>query len=155
MISILFVCHGNICRSPMAEFMFRDHVRKKGYGDMFHIESAATSYEEIGNCVHYGTRKILDRLGIDYSGKTARRMVPSDYERFDYLIGMDEANIRNMYRMYGNDRSGKIIQFLDYSSHPRAIADPWYTGNFEETYNDIKEGCETFFLHLKKEGIID
>lgn len=153
-LNILFVCHGNICRSPMAEFLFRDYVRKKGLEDNFYIESAATSYEEIGNRVHHGTRRILDSLGIDCSGKRARRMTKADYLDFDYLIGMDEENIRNMYRFYDNDPEGKIIQFLDYSEHPRAIADPWYTGNFEETYQDIKEGCESFLEHLKKEGII-
>lgn len=153
-LKILFICHGNIYRSPMAEFLFRDYVRKKGLEDHFHIESAATSYEEIGNRVHHGTRRILDSLGIDCSEKRARRMTKADYLDYDYLIGMDEENIRNMYRFYDNDPDGKIIQFLDYSRHPRAIADPWYTGNFEETYQDIKEGCESFLEHLKKEGII-
>ncbi len=154
MVKILFVCHGNICRSPMAEYMFRYYVDKKGLSDFFYIASAATSYEEIGNPVHYGTRKILNSLGIDPSGKRARRMVQRDYEDYDFLIGMDGANLRDMYRLFGKDRDGKIMMFLDHSKDPRPIADPWYTGNFDETYLDIKEGCETLLQYFEDKGLL-
>lgn len=153
-IKVLFVCHGNICRSPMAEFLFRKFVNDKGLQDSFQIESAATSYEEIGNPVHYGTRRILNRFGIDCSKKRARIVTKKDYNDFDYIIGMDEANIRNLYRLLGNDPDGKISSFLDYSDDPRPIADPWYTGNFEETYKDISEGCECFFRYLQANCLI-
>ncbi len=141
MLKILFVCHGNICRSPMAEYIMRDMCQKRGITDVI-TASAATSTEELGNPVHYGTAGILRRLGIDYSAKRARQITMSDYYDYDLLIGMDSANIRNMTRYWG-DKQHKIHKLLDFTERTGAdVADPWYTGNFERTYLDIKEGCE-------------
>ena len=151
MIKVLFVCHGNICRSPLAEFLFRDFVEKKGVGDQFEIASAATSSEEIGNPVHRGTRRILDGLGISCEGKRARRMTRKDYEDYDYLIGMDQWNINNMMRMIHRDPKKKVYKFLDFSDHPRDIVDPWYTGDFQTTYEDICEGCQAFWNYLQRQ----
>lgn len=148
MIKILFICHGNICRSTMAEFVFKDMVAKAGLSDRFVIASAATSTEEIGNPVHYGTARVLDRLGIDYSKKRARQMTKGEYGEYDYLIGMDSANIRNMTRICGGDPEGKIVKLLSFAGEDRDIADPWYTGRFETTYNDVKEGCEALLQLL-------
>ena len=148
MIKILFVCHGNICRSPMAEFVFRDMVQKQGLGDRFHVASAATSREEIGNPVHPGTTRKLQEFGISTKGKYAVQMTKKDYENYDYLIGMESRNIRNMNRIIGSDPDYKVHRLLDFSDRPRDIADPWYTGNFDVTYNDIKEGCEALLWHI-------
>lgn len=152
MINVMFVCHGNICRSTMAEFLFRDMVEKTGMGDKFFIASSATSREEIGNGVHYGTRKILDRFGIDYSKKKAVQLARADYDKYDYFIGMDDANVRNMTRILGEDE--KVYKFLDFTSEKGSIADPWYTGDFEQTYRDVIKGCGGFIEHLRKEGKI-
>lgn len=151
MTKILFICHGNICRSPMAEFMLKDMVEKRGIADNFYIASAATSTEEIGNPVHYGTKNKLAAYGISVIGKTAVQVKKSDYQNYDYLIGMDSWNIKNMMRIIGHDEEHKVYQLLDFSNKPRDIADPWYTGNFDETYNDIKEGLEAFLEILTKE----
>ena len=153
MVKILFVCHGNICRSPMAEFVLRDMVQKaaaaaKGPYPQFSIASAATSTEEIGNPVHHGTRNLLRRCGIDTSGKRARQMTRRDYEEYDYLIGMDEWNIRNMMRIVGSDPDGKICRLLDFTGEPGDIADPWYTGDFETTYRDVVRGCKGLLEEL-------
>lgn len=149
MIKILFICHGNICRSPMAEFVMKDMVEKIGAGDDFHIASAATSTEEIGNPVHPGTRSRLAREGISTAGKYARQMTKEDYREYDYLIGMDRWNLRSMERITGPDREGKLSLLLDYTNRPEdEIADPWYTGNFEETYRDITEGCSALLEKL-------
>ena len=148
MIKILFICHGNICRSPMAEFLLKSMVQEKGISDQFYIASAATSTEEIGNPVHYGTRKKLSEFGISCNGKYAVQMTRADYDRYDYLIGMDQWNIRNMQRIVGKDEKGKIRRLLDFTDHPRDIADPWYTGNFDITYEDIREGCEALLRYL-------
>ena len=141
MIRILFVCHGNICRSPMGEFIMKDLVQKAGREAEFYIESAATSTEEIGNKVYPPARHELREHGISCDGKTARQMTKSDYDRFDLLIGMDSANIRNMTRICGDDRMGKIHRLMDYTGRPGDVADPWYTGNFKTTWTDILEGC--------------
>lgn len=143
MTNILFVCHGNICRSPMAEFVMKDLVRKRGLSEAFNIESAATSNEEIGNPVHRGTRRILNELGIDCSGKRARRMAAEDYRRFDYLIGMDEENVRRMKAICSGDPDGKISKLLAFAGTNGNIADPWYTGDFDATYRDVLKGCES------------
>jgi len=139
--SILFVCHGNICRSPMAEFVMKDLVRKAGREAEFHIESAATSTEEIGNSVYPPARNELAEHGISCQGKTARQMTREDYQRFDLLIGMDRWNIKNMEDICEGDDEGKIHMMLDYTSRPGDVADPWYTGNFEATWRDVLEGC--------------
>ena len=142
MIKILFICHGNICRSPMAEFVMKDLVEKAGLEKKFHIESAATSTEEIGNPVYPPARRKLAEHGIDCAGKTARQLKRDDYERFDLLIGMDRANLRNMTRICGGDRLGKLRLLMEYAGQPdREVADPWYTGDFEATWRDVAAGC--------------
>ena len=153
MIKIMFVCLGNICRSPMAEFVFRDIVQKKNLSQYFQIASAGTSDEEEGNLVHRGTREELLKHGIICSNKRARKLVAADYDEYDYLIGMEERNLVNMRRFFGGDRDGKMSRLLDFSSCPRDITDPWYTGNFDITYRDINEGCTAllcFLLDSKK-----
>ena len=152
MIRILFVCHGNICRSPMAEFVMKDIVKKEGLADEFQIASAATSTEEIGNPVHHGTRSKLAQLGISTSGKYAVQMKRSDYQEYDYIIGMDSWNYRNMLRIAGKDNDSKISLLLDYTDHPRDVADPWYTGDFEKTYEDVLAGCQGFLAYLRQQG---
>ena len=148
MVKILFVCHGNICRSPMAEFVMKDLVRKAGMEDMFHIESAATSTEEIGNPVYPPARRKLSEHGISCAGKTARQLRKADYEHYDYLVGMDSANFRNMQRICGGDPEGKISLLLDYTDHPGSVADPWYTGDFEATWQDVLAGCRGLFAEI-------
>ena len=141
MTKILFVCHGNICRSPMAEFVMKDMAAKAGLGEAFYIASAATSTEEIGNAVYPPARRKLAEHGISCAGKTARQMTKQDYANFDLLVGMDGANLRNMRRICGGDPEGKIRLLLDYTDHPRDVADPWYTGDFDATWRDVSEGC--------------
>ena len=152
MTKILFVCHGNICRSPMAEFVMRDIVNEQGFGDNFEIASAATSSEELGNPPHRGTRAKLREFGIDTAGKYAVKLTSDDYPLYDYLIGMDQWNIKNMHRISGGDPEGKIQRLLDFTDRPGDIADPWYTGNFEQTYTDVYEGCEALLNHVFAEG---
>ncbi len=150
MTRLLFVCHGNICRSPMAEFVMKDLVRSAGLEQRFLIESAATSSEELGNPVYPPARRTLAAHGIDCKGKTARQMRNSDYDFFDLLIGMDEANRTGMRRICGGDPDGKIHLLLDFTDHPRSVADPWYTGDFEQTWNDVSEGCAALLRVLQK-----
>jgi len=138
---ILFVCHGNICRSPMAEFVMKDLVEKRGLSDLFEIASAATSSEEIGNEVHYGTRERLAKEGIRCVGKQARQITEADYDNYDYLIGMDRYNISNMHRIFEQDGKRKIYMLLEFTGRHADIADPWYTNDFDATYDDILEGC--------------
>ena len=154
MIKILFVCHGNICRSPMAEFVMKDMVQAAGLQDEIYVESAATSTEEIGNPVYPPARKKLAEHGIGCAGKTARQLRRRDYEIFDLLIGMDSANLRNMRRMCGGDEENKIHAMMDYTDRPGEVADPWYTGNFDETYDDVLEGCEAFLTFLLENGLL-
>jgi len=154
MIKILFICHGNICRSPMAEFLLKDMVKKQGLSDQFYIASAATSTEEIGNPVHHGTRRKLSEFGISTKGKYAIQMTKKDYDQYDYLIGMDDWNIRNIMRIIKRDPEHKVYKLLEFANSSRDIADPWYTGNFDITYDDIVEGCEAFLAYLEKEGRI-
>ncbi len=155
MIKILFVCHGNICRSPMAEYIFRDKIEKLGLGNQFHIASAATSTEELGNPPHHGTQKILSDLGISCYGKRAVQIRKKDYEAYDYILAMDDRNLKNMRRILGEDKEHKIYKFLDFSQEPRSIADPWYTGNFDRTYEDIVEACDSFLKFLEKKGYLE
>ncbi|EOS63733.1 low molecular weight protein-tyrosine-phosphatase [Oscillibacter sp. 1-3] len=142
MTRILFVCHGNICRSPMAEFVMKDLVKQAGLEGQFQIASAATSTEEIGNPVYPPARRKLAEHGISCAGKTARQLTRADYARYDLLIGMDRANIRNMNRICGGDPEGKIKLLLDFMDRPGDVADPWYTGNFDTTWRDVLEGCQ-------------
>lgn len=144
MIRVLFVCLGNICRSPMAEFLFKDMVNKKGLRDEFIIESAGTSNEEDGNPVHYGAKEKLAEVGIQTDGKYARQLKKEDYNKFDYIIAMEQRNVRDIYRIVGDDKENKVYRLLDFTTNPRDIADPWYTHNFEITYCDIIEGLEGF-----------
>lgn len=146
--SILFICHGNICRSPMAEFVFKDMVAKLGRSDEFYVKSAATSYEEIGSPVHRGTAKILDSLGISYHGKRAVHLEGSDYEKYDYLICMDSANVRNTLRIIGDDNENKVHKLLEFAGSDADVADPWYTGNFDITYADVLAGCRGLLNHI-------
>lgn len=150
MTKILFICHGNICRSPMAEFVMKDLVKKSDLSDDFIIASAATSTEEIDNLVHPGTRKKLAEVGISTTGKTATQLKKSDYNHYDYLIGMDERNRRNINKIIGSDPLKKVSCLLDFTKHPRDIADPWYTGNFDQTYTDILEGCQALLKEIQE-----
>lgn len=150
MIKILFICHGNICRSPMAEFVMKDIVNKAGMADKFHIASCATSTEEIGNPVHYGTKRKLAEVGISCEGKRAVQLTKKDYDEYDMLIAMDEMNIRNIMRIIKSDPKNKVSLLLAHSDENRSIADPWYTGNFDNTYNDILKGCTALLEELTK-----
>ncbi len=151
MIKVLFVCHGNICRSPMAEFVFRDMVKKAGLSDRISVASAATSREEIGNPVHYGTKAKMQQMGIPMAPHRAVQMTKKDYKDYDYIIGMEHWNIRNIGRIIGKDTEHKVSLLLDYTDEPRDISDPWYTGDFDLTYRDVKEGCEGLLEYLKRE----
>ena len=143
MTKILFVCHGNICRSPMAEFVMKDLVKKAGLESRFHIESAATSTEEIGNPVYPPARRKLADHGIGCASKTARQLKHFDYSQYDFLVGMDGANLRNMHRICGGDPDGKLYLLMEFAGRPEAeVADPWYTGDFETTWQDVLAGCQ-------------
>ena len=148
-IRVLFVCHGNICRSPMAEFVMKDLVQKAGCADEWKIASAAVSREEIGNPVHPGTRERLRREGISTEGKWAVQMTREDYERYDWLIGMDTSNLRWMQRITGGDPHHKMSRLLEWTGENRDVADPWYTGDFEQTYRDIDRGCRALLEKAK------
>lgn len=152
MLKILFICHGNICRSTLAESLFTHMVKQKGIEDIFYINSAATSREEIGNGPHYGTVKKLREMGVPVVPHHAVQMTKQDYEVYDYLIGMDTANIRNMNRIAGGDPDGKIYKILSFAGSGRDVADPWYTGDFDVTYDDVLAGCEGFLEYLATLG---
>ena len=145
---ILFVCHGNICRSPMAEFCMKQLVAEANRSDEFEIASAATSTEELGNSVYPPARRLLERKGIDCSGKTARQITARDYLYYDLIIGMDNANMRNMKRFWGGDPEGKLRMLLDYTDRPGEVADPWYSGDFEATWRDVYEGCSNLLTDI-------
>ena len=149
MTKILFVCHGNICRSPMAEFVMKDLVKKAGLEGQFQIASAATSTEEIGCPVYPPARRKLAEHGISCAGKTARQLTKDDYTQYDLLIGMDRANIRNMNRICGGDPDGKIKPLMDYTDRPGDVADPWYTGDFDATLRDVLAGCGGLLRAIK------
>ena len=148
---ILFICHGNICRSPMAEFVMKDIVAKAGRSAEFHIESAATSTEEIGNGVYPPARRKLAENGISCAGKTARQITRKDYQQYDLLIGMDDWNMRNMNRMLGPDTEGKLYKLMNFTHRPGDVADPWYTGDFEATWRDVTEGCNALLKWIDNE----
>ena len=149
---ILFVCHGTICRSPMAEFVMKDLTAKAGLAREFSIASAATSTEEIGNPVYPPARRKLAQHGLSCAGKQARQMTKGDYETYDLLIGMDQANLRRMQRLCGGDPQGKLRLLMDYTDRPGEVADPWYTGDFDATWRDVSQGCQGVLsaLFLKK-----
>lgn len=148
MIRVLFICHGNICRSPMAEFVMKDLVNKSGYKDKFFIASKATSTEELGNSPHYGTRNKLRSEGIPMEPHRASQMDKNDYNEYDYIIGMDSWNYKNILRITGGDPENKVYLLLEFAGLSRDIADPWYTGDFDKTYEDIYKGCEALLHSL-------
>ena len=148
MIKVLFICHGNICRSPMAEFVMKDLVKKAGLSPQFYIDSAATSREEIGNPVYPPARRKLAEHGVPCGGHTARQLTGGDYAAYDLLIGMDQATLRNMRRICGGDPEGKLHLLLDYTGSPGDVADPWYTGDFEATWRDVLAGCRGLLAAL-------
>ena len=147
---ILFVCHGNICRSPMAEFVMKDLARKAGLEDRFLIASKAARHDELGNDTHYGTKAKLRQMGVPFAKRRATLLDRSDYDAYDYLIGMDEENMRDMLRLFGGDPNGKIYKLLRFADEDRDVADPWYTGNFDETYEDVLKGCTALLRMIGK-----
>lgn len=149
MTKILMICHGNICRSTMAQFVMQDLVRKAGMEDEFYIESAATSREEIGNDTHPGTKRKLTEVGVPFTKRRARQVTKQDYDEYDYLVIMDEENQWGLNRIIGSDPEGKVFKLLEFAGKDRDIADPWYTGNFDDTYDDVVEGCEAFLTYLE------
>ena len=149
MIKILFICHGNICRSPMAEFVMKDLVKQAGLSDRFEIASAATSTEELGNPVYPPARRELQAHGISCAGKTARQIIKRDYDYYDYLIAMDQNNLRNMRPFFGTDPEKKISLLLDHAGIHRDVADPWYTGDFTATWDDVQAGCQALLRELQ------
>lgn len=145
---ILFICHGNICRSPMAEFVMKKLVKDAGREAEFEIASAATSTEEIGNPVYPPAKRKLAEHNIGCAGKTARQITRKDYEYYDHIVAMDHNNLRNLHRMLGDDRMQKISLLMDYTVRPGDVADPWYTGDFEATWQDVLEGCTALLQQL-------
>ena len=154
MIKILFVCHGNICRSTMCEFVMKDLVKKAGIEQLFEIDSAATSTEEIGNDTDYRTKRKLQEEGIPFTKRRARQVTKKDYDYYDLLICADDANVRNTTRICGGDPDRKIKKLLEYAGSQRSIADPWYTHNFDETFDDVMEGCKALLENLYESGIL-
>ena len=150
MVNILFICHGNICRSTMAEFYMKHIVEQAGLSDSIYIESAATSREEIGNDTHYGTKQKLDEMGIPYTRHKARQVTMEDYYNFDYLIIMDENNARNLKRIIGDNVDAKVYKAMSFVGESRDVKDPWYTGNFDETYDDVSRSCDALLAVLKE-----
>lgn len=151
MTRIMFICLGNICRSPMAEFVMKELVRRAGEEKEFEIASSATSREEIGNDIHYGTRRMLEEMNIPFTRRAAVQLTRADYDKYDLLLAMDTSNLRNIERIMGGDPEGKVHLLLEYAGENRSIADPWYTGNFEETWRDVLRGCEALYKSLKKQ----
>ena len=145
---ILFICHGNICRSPMAEYIMKELVKREGVASDWEIESAAVSREEIGNPVYPPARRKLFEQGIPCGHHAARQMTRADYDRFDLLIGMDSANLRDMHRICGGNYAGKMSILMDHTARPGNVADPWYTGDFDATWRDVLEGCQGLLKEL-------
>ncbi len=154
MIRVAFCCHGNICRSTLSQSVFSYMVKERGLEDLFYIDSFATSTEEIGNPPHRGTVNKLREVGIPLVPHRAKQITRGDYEEFDYIIGMDEWNMKNLNRMLNGDPEGKVYKLLSFAGSSRDIADPWYTGNFDITYDDVLEGCEGFLDYLRGNGEI-
>lgn len=148
MTKILFVCLGNICRSPMAKFIFQNVLLERGIENDFLVDSAATSREEIGNGLYYNAKMKLDEKNIKHNEHRAKQITKNDYEKFDYIIGMETSNINNILKIVGEDKENKVYRLLDFSSNPRDIDDPWYTRDFERTYNEISEGCKDLLEYI-------
>ena len=153
MIKILFVCHGNICRSPMAEYVMKKAVKEQGLARQFVIASAATSREEIGNPVYPPAKRKLWEHGIACSGKTAVQMTKADSDKYDYIVAMDSMNLRNILRIIRSDPQQKVSLLLDFTDHPHSVADPWYSGDFDAAYDDIEKGCAALLAHILREDI--
>lgn len=155
MVKICFVCLGNICRSPMAEFIMKDLIIKENLINSCYITSRATSYEEIGNGIYYKTKNKLEEKNINFDNlKKAKRLEKEDYDKYDYIIGMETSNINSIKKIMEGDFDKKVYRLLDFTNNPRDIADPWYTDNFDKTYEDILEGCISLLNYIKKEGIL-
>lgn len=156
MIKVMFVCHGNICRSPMAEFIFKNMSEKKGMTNDFYIVSSATSTEEIGNAVYLLAKRKLMEHNISCEGKHSVQLRKEDYDKYDYIVAMDQKNIRNIFKIIKEDSDKKVYKLLDFTNNPKDIADPWYSGDFETTYNEIVEGCKGLLDFIaEKELVID
>ncbi|MBR5192716.1 MAG: low molecular weight phosphotyrosine protein phosphatase [Clostridia bacterium] len=154
MLKVMFICYGNICRSTMAEFLFKELVKEKGQEEKFLIQSSATSREEIGSPVHYGTRAILNAKGIDCSKKRAVQLTKEDYEKYDFFIYMDALNKRDITRIFGETKMDKCYRLLDFTAEKRDVADPWWTGDFNATYTDVVNGLNGFYQFIEKQNLI-
>ena len=153
MINVLFVCHGNICRSTIAEFVMKDVVKKAGLEKEFYIQSRATHRDELGADTHWGTKEKLDKEGIPYTKRQATLMTREDYNKYDYILGMDDENMRYISKIIGTDPANKVSMLMDFAGEHRSIADPWYTGNFDATFDDVLRACQGLLKHIRESKV--